>query len=787
MTRRGGIALCATAIALVVYCAFNLRVGTNVTHFMPDDSPSELARVSTRLTDSTFTRTMLLSIEAQQLDTAISAAKELAEILRRHPEVDWVRSGIDESQLEDVFELYFPRRMLFLSDAPEREIPLLFQEPALRASARELKRQLASPAASLIGQIAPQDPLSSFRAIVERFRQDESALEMRNGQFVTRDERFAILMLGTRHSAFASGAQAPFLEDLRGAFDEIADRLGDGLRIEMSGANRFAVAAEQSMKSDIYKIGACSFLGVALLFFLFVGGWRSFLIVSVPPAAGILVATSLSLALFGDLDGLTMAFGASLMGIAIDYSNHVLIHQRLDPGRHTPQETARKLRPSLSLGAATTVASFGGLAITAFPAFREMSFFAAVGVVTALFASLIPLPALIPFAPALPERSAKVAAWLSRVLARLEASPRPLLLLPLALLPLALLVALRLEWSEDMSSLTSFPDELRLEGERVGERIGQMESGIFAIGIADDERALLALNDAIHAQLVAAAEAGELTGARSLHSILWSHELQARNWALASAPGNYERLDAAFAAEGFRKGAFHAFGDMLAARAPEPLSLADLQQGPLRDLLTPFVVPLGEQLAAVSYLRGPSDLDAIRTRLGGLGNVHLLDQRSFVNDIFAEFRVKTLQQIAIGALLVGLLLVLRYRAWRPALAAFLPSVTTAVLLLAILSLAGVEANLMHAMSLIMVMGMGVDYGVFLVDSAGDRDALGATMLSLLMSCLTTLFVFGTLAISSQPVLRAIGVTTGLGILLSYLLAPVMLAALKLAGTSHSDA
>ena len=77
----------------------------------------------------------------------------------------------------------------------------------------------------------------------------------------------------------------------------------------------------------------------------------------------------------------------------------------------------------------------------------------------------------------------------------------------------------------------------------------------------------------------------------------------------------------------------------------------------------------------------------------------------------------------------------------------------------------------------MVMGMGVDYGIFLVDSAEDREALGATMLSLLMSCLTTAFVFGTLAISSQPSLRAIGVTVGLGIVLCYVFAPVTLAAM----------
>ncbi len=721
MSRRTGFSLVATTVVLIVYCALHLRVGTNVTHFMPDDSPSELARVSTLLTDSPFTRTMVLSIESTQLDTSTLAAQELAASLANDPEIAWLRAGIDEGQLEDAFELYFPRRLLFLSDQPERDIPAMFESAALRNAARTLKGQLASPAATLLTRIAPSDPLSSFRAIADRFRQGESSLEIRKGVFVTADQRYAIIILGTRASAFDSGVQTPLLERMQAAFDEIASRRGNDLKLEMSGANRYAVAAEQIMKADIYKIGACSFLGVAVLFFTFVGGWRGFLVVSVPPLAGILVATSVGLAAFGNLDGITMAFGASLMGIAIDYSNHVLIHDRLDPGRHTPEQTVRRLRPSLTLGALTTVASFGGLAITAFPAFREMSFFATVGVLTALAVTLLPLPALIPFAPELPRRSAATAALLGRLLQRLDRAPRALLFLPLAALPVAGLALPGLEWAEDMSKLTTFPQSLLAEGERVRERIGSMDSGIFVVGIAADARAAVALNDEIHARLQPAISAGELEGSSSLHALLWSEELQLRNWKLVSeSPEYYERLDAAFAAEGFRPGAFAAFGQLLNAPRLEPLSVDDLDQSPLGDLMSPFLFPLGDELAVVTHLRGVHDSEALRARLAGLKGVHLLDQRTFVNDIFSEFRVKTLQQIAVGALLVGLVLAVRYRAWRPALAAFLPSVTAAILVLATLSLLGVQANLMHAMSLIMVMGMGVDYGVFLVDSAHDH-------------------------------------------------------------------
>ena len=44
----------------------------------------------------------------------------------------------------------------------------------------------------------------------------------------------------------------------------------------------------------------------------------------------------------------------------------------------------------------------------------------------------------------------------------------------------------------------------------------------------------------------------------------------------------------------------------------------------------------------------------------------------------------------------------------------------------------------------------------------------------MISCLTTLFVFGTLSFSSHPALQALGTTTGLGLLLSFLFAPVAL-------------
>ena len=133
-----------------------------------------------------------------------------------------------------------------------------------------------------------------------------------------------------------------------------------------------------------------------------------------------------------------------------------------------------------------------------------------------------------------------------------------------------------------------------------------------------------------------------------------------------------------------------------------------------------------------------------------------------------------------------LLLIVRYRDWRRALAAFLPSLLVPIIVLSGFALAGVETNLLHAVSLLIVMGMGVDYGIFIVDSAEERKRAGrdpGLVPALLLSRRCSRF--GALALSTQPPLRAIGTTTGAGIALALVLAPVSL--LVAAGRQDGDA
>ena len=75
------------------------------------------------------------------------------------------------------------------------------------------------------------------------------------------------------------------------------------------------------------------------------------------------------------------------------------------------------------------------------------------------------------------------------------------------------------------------------------------------------------------------------------------------------------------------------------------------------------------------------------------------------------------------------------------------------------------------LGVLLVLSFGVDYSIFLLETRHRDEGTAATLLGIGIACTTTVLAFGLLAMSSYPALRALGLTTGLGALLSLLLAP----------------
>ncbi len=775
LSRRAAWALLLMAASGGAISGWTLGFSTQITHFLPKGEESAESALSAVLADSELTRTLILAVEAKERGTAIKAAKAIRTTLGAHREVAWIRSGVEPALTEAVGALYMPRSLMLISDQPEGTLTKMTTDAGLRASARALKAQLSSPMGSLARAVAPKDPFLGFVAQLERLQAARGGgLKVFEEQFVSKDERHAIIFLGTVHSAFQSGFQRKLLVDIEGAFESLRSSMPGLVRLRMGGVHRFAVASEASIKSDVARISILSTIGVLLLFFTLFRSLKYLALSFLPVLMGFSGAMIACRLVFSEIHGITLAFGGAMIGVCVDYSVHLLAHYTLAGEDAEPARVMKTVWPGILLGGSTTIAGVLGLAWTTFPGIQEIAVFASAGVASALFTARWILP---PLLPARPERSPFQQRWAERAATALQwvATHRAVTAVVFGLaLALSAAGLPRLTWVDALSALNQLDPQMLKEDQEVRAMVSKMEGGQLALVSGATEEEALARNDVLFHTLVKLRASGAIDDFRSLHSVLWSEGLQRRNLkVLAAQPQLASRLDAAFVQEGFQSGAFAAFEDALKAH-PAPLTFAELMASPLASMVRPFRAELNGRVLVFSFLRAVHQPELVREAVGQLSGATYFDQRAFLDGAYGEYRRRALQLVALGLGLVFLLVLVRYRSLRLALAAFLPAVVAALGTLGLVGVLGLQANLMHIVALLLVLSIGVDYGVFMVEHRNSSTELSATMLSIAVACLTTIFSFGVLAMSSNPALTALGLAVGTGVLFALLLAPAAL-------------
>jgi predicted RND superfamily exporter protein len=98
-----------------------------------------------------------------------------------------------------------------------------------------------------------------------------------------------------------------------------------------------------------------------------------------------------------------------------------------------------------------------------------------------------------------------------------------------------------------------------------------------------------------------------------------------------------------------------------------------------------------------------------------------------------------------------------------------PALAGVVAMLGLMALAGTRLNFMNAMVLVTILGMGSDYGLHLLNrvTADDEEVRRSQYLQagrgVMLSALTTIAGFGSLAFSDYGALASIGTATNYGV------------------------
>jgi len=736
----------------------NLVVGTDLRLFMPSPRTAQERLVLEEIGEGPASRMLLLAIHGADAQAAAGTSQALVAALRGSSEFRWVANGAGD--LDAIPDRLLSYRYLLSPTLDEARFDATF----LQAQLEERLHDLTSPAAGFLEQWLPRDPTFELPRLLESWqpgRQPQLLFDV----WFDRAGGQALLVAETRAAGFDPQGQRDAANALRRAFEAV--RTDPGLRLEASGPGAFSVLMQGRTQREAQRLGTVATIGMVLLLLVAYRSVPVLVLGLLPLASAGLAGLAAVSAVFGTVHGITLAFGFTLIGVAQDYPMHLFSHQHrgLDP-----RDNVRALWPTLATGVASTCVAYLAFLFSGVRGLAQLSVFTVAGLAVAGLTTRFLLPWLVPARG----RDAAGSALLGRLWDRVAGLPRPLWLgAALGLLCVGVLwLSPRPLWEDDLGGLTPVPRALIERDSALRRELGAPDVRHLLVIQDRDAQRVLAKTAGIGPQLDALVAAGALAGfdhaARYLPTI---ERQERRRAALPDPPELRASLEAAMRATPFRPGVFAPFlDDVERARHLPALGPGDLAGTPLEARVGGLLLERDGHWTGLVTLTGLRDPAALERLAATVDGATLLDLKQASQDLVAHQRTRILWCLAGSAVLLVLVVGFALRDGARVRRVLAPMALTTLLVLGLLHAAGVSLNLFHLIALVLAAGLGLDYALFFERAADDPAEQRRTLHAVLVCTLSTLMVFALLALSSLPVLRAIGVTVAAGVVGNFVLA-----------------
>jgi len=700
---------------------------------------------------------------------AVQAASAYEALIGKQPSLLQAMTG-DAAQLQGAWLSTFDQSRLMLLTQEQRD--------KLRNDSPQQWSQLALSAMyGMFGSGGPKlgawqdDPFGLFGGWVQA-RAQETPVRPRDGRlFVESGGRsYVLLLMNLQPSAFSISAQEQVIPLLDQATQAAKQSVPDA-EVLTAGVILHAAAGSRQAGSEMATIGAGSLIGIVLLMWLTFRSLKPIALIALSIAIGCLGALSVSWLLFGRLHLLTLVFGASLVGIAQDYAIYFLC-ARLGANRHMDsRQLLHRLLPGLGLMLLAAVIGYLGMALTPFPGLRQMAVFSVLGLLFAWLTVILWFPALI-HADSL--RSTALADRYSRGIVKWpQFRFNRIGFVLLAAFTVFVVAGLtRLKVSDDIRALQKTPQHLLDDQIKLGKLLDTPTPAQFYLVRGESAEIVLQREEQLKRQLQTAIDKKLISGVQAVSNWVPSQQQQHADHDLI--------VDKLLAPQGALAAIATAIDEngqwqqdlrqrLLAQSKPllPDAFVASPAGQPWRHL---WLGKTGDRYASIVAVRGLSDyrqLQVLADVAPKIDGVQWVDKVADISSVLSYYRQYMTWALLAAYATIFVLLSLRYRraAWR----AIAPPLLATLATLALFGATGQPLQLFHVLACLLLLGLGVDYGIFLQEPA-ERHRRFA-WLTVGLSAISALLSFGLLALSSSPPLHAFGLTMLIGMALVWLASP----------------
>ena len=739
------IVLSVIAIALgTAWLKKDIHIQTNIFALLPEahhDPRLERAQqyVSQQLNDKVFV--VLNAKDDAALSNATATFKQsVAATDLWQP----LHAQLDSDRFAQVL---YRHRAGLLSSADQK----LLEQKDYAALSEQGLLQIMSPGMPVTAELLQQDPLLLFPryAVGLSSLQGNQDIELEDGFATIRDEQgiSRLIVLELKNSPYNIDYQektAAWIEQLNLKLKQMQ------VQPHWTGTLLFAQFGTTSAEKEISTIGVGSTIGIFLLVLFGFRSVRPMLTEMVAVGTGCLVAFAITHWVFGEIHLMTLVFGASLVGVCVDFSFYFMAmqsqHRQIDGFA-----VLKPLLPSLFMGLMTTLVAYIFLSFTPFPGFRQIAVFSMVGLAAAWITSVLLLPRLPPLnaEPAIHRLSfiGKARSWVQA-----RKGLRYGIILIIAVITGSSL--LLLQSNDDIRNLQSMDKTLQQEDQYVRERFMQQQSSEYFVVHGDTAQQLEQNEQQLLQKLQVLQNQNKLEGVQALGQWLPSKTEQQHNIALLQAIPASALQDYATALQ-LNPAEVVAWQKQLSQQpllSPAEMSqhpLAFLQMSPTERLV---LLQNVHDVAALQQLNSPQ--------------AQLLRPVNLLSELFQQHRIQAqwLLVSALICLMIGLGIIYGIKSILPLV---LPVSLALMTTFAIQVWLGVEINLFSIMGTFLIIGIGVDYAIFYRHGHDHPQVVGMALFLCMMS---TLLGFGLLSFSHTYAIHCFGLTVLLGVIFSFIYA-----------------
>ena len=688
---------------------------------------------------------------------------------------------IDDSLKYEVQNFVYDNLPIFLTDSDYMRMDSLFRQENMNALMQKNYSNLLSPAGGVLREYVMKDPLGLGGNALKRLQdfQLDREFEQIDGYIFTRDGATLLMFITPTYSMGSTGKNDLLITEIENTIASF-HKSQPSVNIEYYGGPSVGVYNARQIKKDSILTGIIALTIIVVFISLAFKEKKTIPLVITPALFGGLFSLCMIYLLKGSISSIAVGSGSIILGVALSYSIHMIVHQKHVA---TVQQLIEELTYPLTVGSFTTIGAFLGLLFTSSELLRDFGLFASMTLIGTTIFCLVYLPHFLK--GEINEKKGALLRFIERFNSYRFDKNKWLVGAIIVITIICAFTSQRVGFDADMMSMNYEPPHLKEAEQKLIEITEKNKKTVLLVSVGKDAHEATNNYNNTNQKLAEFKSKGLIKDFASADYFLVPDDIQKERlekWNNYWTSDKKEAIKSSIESESskfnFRLGTFNQFYTWLDKDFSESNSSLESNK-----ILSDWQNNTPELNMFISQIQlDDSNKDEVYKHFTDASKVVVFDRAFFTQKWVSAVNDDFYLVLFISSFLIFFTLLLSYGRIELALISFLPMFVSWIIIIGIMGIIGMQFNIVNIILSTFIFGIGDDFSIFIMDGLQNkyrtnRSTLNGHKTAIFFAAFTTIVGMGSLVFAQHPALQSISIMSILGmvvvVLVSYTVPPVV--------------